>query len=353
MSGSVAGRSHRTRYRSRLVSGFRIFSIGSIPVHVSPWYLLLLILWLRGDVVSGIMWAIVVTFSLLVHELGHALVARHYRLAPSILLWGFGGLTFHSHAARDRHDALITAAGPAAGLLVGALVFGLSLALPAVPPRVDQALGMLLWVNIGWSLLNLLPIWPLDGGQLFRLGLLQILKPAKAEKITHVVSLVLLAIAAALTLASNQFFILLIVAFGIWRNFQALRGDISSGIVRRVNTEAKKLLEEAKKAYAAGDYREAARLCHLLKGEPNIPDGTARDMWLVLGTASARIGDCEEAIRALERAPETPEVIEAKIECLFQLDRMQELEELLASSAFRKLPSQRREEILAVVRAEG
>lgn len=351
-----AGRENRTRYRSRLVNGFRIFSIGNIPVYVSPWYLLLLFIWSARDAASGLIWAFAITSGLLIHEFGHALVARHYRLSPSILLTGLGGLTFHAQASRDRHDALITAAGPAAGLLVGALVWGVSLFVLPTSPRMAQLIQALLVVNIGWSLLNLLPLWPLDGGQLFRLGLLQILKPPLADKITHVVSLVLLTIAAVLILSFVRGDILLLtilVAFGIWQNVQALRGQISSGVVRRVNTAAKQLLVQAKQAQAAGDFREAARLCHLLKGEPNIPDGTAREMWAVLGIASARIGDYEEAIRALERAPETAEVVEAKIEALHQLDRMDELEELLASSAFRKLPSSRRAEILAVIQSEA
>jgi len=334
------------------VSGFKIFSIGSIPVSVSPWYLLLLFFWLRGDVVAGIIWACVVTFSILIHELGHALVAHYYKLSPRILLWGLGGLTFHEQARRDRHDALIIAAGPGAGLLLGAIVFVASLFLPSTP-RGDQAIEMLLWVNILWSFVNLLPLWPLDGGQLFRLGLLQFLKPTTAEKITHVVSIGLLVLAIGVAFYLQSFFFGILVAFGIWRNVQALRGDVSSGTVRKVNTEAKGLLEQAKQAFAAGNYREAARLCHHIKGAANVPDAVVAGMWAILGTATARLGDHEDALRALERAPETPEVVEAKIECLFQLDRMDELEQLIASSAFRKLPSDRREEILAVVRSES
>lgn len=335
------------------MSGFRIFSVGSIPVFVSPWYLLLLFFWLRGDVVSGILWAIVVTVSILVHELGHALVARYYRLTPRILLWGLGGLCLHDQARRDRHDALIIAAGPAAGLLLGGLVFAVSLVVPPTTARMLELVQLLLWVNILWSLVNLLPLWPLDGGQLFRLGLLQVLKPTTADRITHAVSLVLLLVAAGFAIYTESIFLGILVAFGIWRNVQGLRGDVSSGTVRHVNKEAKGLLEQAKQAYAAGEYREAARLCHMIRGASNVPDGVTRDMWAILGPASARVGDHEGALSALERAPMTPAVIEAKIESLFQLDRMEELERLLASSAFRALPAARRDEILAVVRAES
>jgi Zn-dependent protease len=335
------------------VCGVKILSIGSIPVSVSPWYLLLLLFYLRGDVVGGLIFAFAITISILVHELGHALVARHYRLAPRILLWGLGGLTFHDRAKRDRHDALIIAAGPTAGLLLGGLVFAVSLAFPMMPPRAIQLVDALLWVNILWSLVNLLPLWPLDGGQLFRLGLLQILKPITAEKVTHVVSIGLLVLAIGVAFYMQSFFLGILVAFGIWRNVQALRGDVSSGTVRKVNTEAKGMLDEARQAFAAGNYREAARLCLHIKAAANVPDAVVQGMWVILGVASARLGDHEDALRALERAPETPDVVEAKIECLFQLDRMDELEQLIASSAFRKLSAERRDEILAVVRSES
>lgn len=331
--------------------GIRLFSIGDIPVSVSPWYLLLFAFWLHGDIVGGLIWAGVVTVSILVHELGHALVARYFRLQPKILLWGLGGLCFHDRAERDRHDALIIAAGPGAGLLLGALTFVVALVLPPTSFRGMQVVQLMLYVNIIWSFVNLLPLWPLDGGQLFRLGLLQFVKPALADKITHGVSLPLLVIGAVLALHWQSIFLGLLVAFGIWQNVRALRGDISSGAVRpSASKEAKPLLKAARQAFDAGDYREAARICHNIRDIDHVADATMRESWVLLGAATARLGDHASALRYLERAPDDPLAVEAKVECLYQLDRMDELDDLLASKAFKKLPETRRAEILAVVR---
>ena len=59
------------------------------------------------------------------HQLGHALVARHLRHDPSIMLHGFGGLTSRSRTGRDVEEAAIIAMGPAAGLALGLLILGL------------------------------------------------------------------------------------------------------------------------------------------------------------------------------------------------------------------------------------
>ncbi len=339
------------------MSGFRVFSIGDIPVSVSPWYLLLLLFWLQGgDLASAVIWAVGVTVSILIHELGHAVVARHYRLGPSILLWGLGGLCSHQRADRDRHDALIVVAGPGAGLLLGALVWVVSLFLPPIADpvmagNVAYAVRILLYINIIWSVVNLLPLWPLDGGQLFRLGLLQFLTPRTAEKITHWVSLGILAPALLFGILTKSLFVFALAAFAAWRNVQALRGQISSGAVRPVSQMAKKLVADAEKAYAAGDYREAARLCHQLRSLDNPSPLTMDRTWQILGPATARLGEHQDALLYLKRAKRTPDVVEALIECYFQLDMKEELDELLASKEFSKLPATRREEILAVLRS--
>src|SRR5690606_14182007 len=138
-----------------------------------------------GSVVSGVIFALAVTLSLLVHEFGHAFVSKHYELRPSILLHGFGGLCISEAARRDSDDAKILFAGPLAGLVFGGLMLALSVFAPGVvnaSPLLAQFVGALVFVNIFWSLVNLLlPIWPLDGGQLFHLLLRRFMAPERAQ----------------------------------------------------------------------------------------------------------------------------------------------------------------------------
>jgi len=175
------------------------FHLFGIPVRVHPFFWLVAILL---GVSSGgetppidlLIWVGCVFVSILIHELGHATVALAYGWRPWITLYGFGGLASYQPTRHDwKSQVLISAAGPFAGFLFIALVMaavqasGHSVQLPAMfvgevhplfPPWAtfvpfDSAnINALIWylwqINILWGLLNLLPIYPLDGGQIMR-----------------------------------------------------------------------------------------------------------------------------------------------------------------------------------------
>lgn len=339
------------------MSGFRVFSIGDIPVFVSPIFLLVILLWMgSGDVVSGIVWGLVVTVSILVHELGHALVARFYRLQPSILLHGLGGLCFHAPASRPRHEAFIIAAGPSAGLLLGVLtlLFGgpvvQALSVPAA--IAGSVITSLLYVNFFWSFVNLLPMWPLDGGHLFRLLMHRFAKPARADKLTHGVGLVtsLLFMAGGWAVTHSSF----IVILGLWLafdNYRGLQGSDQAEPVARDNPFARELAQQAQAAFDEGRLPEAQRLAQQLRAESNVPAKTMAVAWTILGVGAARLGKHEEAMSYLRRAPVTAETVEARIECLHMLDHLDELKALIQSADFKKIEPERRKEILDVLNA--
>lgn len=338
--------------------GLHIMTIADIPVRVSMWYGLLLLYFFRSgsDIRSNLVWTAVVTISILVHELGHAWVARHYRLRPQILLHGLGGLCFHERADRDLHDVFIIAAGPLAGLFLGVLTWIFKLV--AYDWIIDNefywmvtAIRMSLWVNIGWSLVNLLPIWPLDGGLLFRLLMLRFAKPKLAERVTHVVALSFLVAAIAyMVLQADRNAILIVLVLWIgWSNLQAMTSNSASGPIRSVNKHAKHLLEQAEVAFANQDFEEAARLSQQIRNEQNVAENVLKRVWTILGVSAAHNGDHEEALSFLQHAKPSREVTESTIECLYALGRDQELEALLASAQFAQLPAARREEIMQVI----
>ena len=326
---------------------------------ISPWYALLaLIIVNQMGPADGGIWIGALTLSLLIHEFGHALMAKRFRLGPSVVLHGLGGLCRHSEAESDRHDALIVAAGPAAGLLFGVLLVPVFLVLPAGDAGsrdalhwADVILRDLLFLNIGWSLVNLLPIWPLDGGHLFRLGLIQIAETRRAERITHTTAIALLAVAGIVGYwLFGGGILVFLVLFGLWQNWQALRGQVRSGAYRPQSRAAAEMLGRANEAYARSDFGEAARLGHLIRAEKNVAPKVLQDTWAILGPATARLGEFEDALRFLERAPMTRDVLEARIECLHALGDEPALQKVLESSDFARLvPPERREEILSIV----
>jgi stage IV sporulation protein FB len=171
------------------------FPLFGIPVRVHPlfWLIAVMLGPLNGGAPEVLTWIAAVFFSILVHELGHALVIRAYGLYPWIVLYGMGGLTIHdpSHASRSRGSGplgqiLISIAGPAAGfLLVAVLLLGFVVAghrdwivlvgpgglIPAVllsNLRLTTLFFDISFICIFWGLINLLPIYPLDGGKIAR-----------------------------------------------------------------------------------------------------------------------------------------------------------------------------------------
>ena len=146
-----------------------------------------------------LLWILCVFLSILIHELGHALAMRYYGMQARIVLWHFGGLAipesvsaFVGFGSRTKPHAqiVISAAGPIAQLLLPvAIIIGAQLGgfrvdtlinwvnsifaltaenlVPPAPP-VQVLLSFLLWPSIMWALFNLLPIYPLDGGQITR-----------------------------------------------------------------------------------------------------------------------------------------------------------------------------------------
>jgi stage IV sporulation protein FB len=207
------------------------FSLLGVPVRVHPlFWLVTLMLGASGDAASVLTWVLAVFVSILVHELGHAAAMRAYGLHPWITLYGFGGQTAYDQSPASRSKAsgslaqvLICLAGPMAGfLLAAALLLGLALAghgqdiffigpgrlMPVVllpDPRLVRLVNDILFISIVWGIVNLLPVYPLDGGQIAREFLLW-LNPSHGIRLS-----LQLSIAAAVAMA----------AFGLlqWQSF--------------------------------------------------------------------------------------------------------------------------------------
>jgi Zn-dependent protease len=186
---------------------FRLFGF---PVRVHPlfWLVAILLTVSRkggADPVDTLVWVAVVFVSILVHELGHAFLQRNFGGHPRITLYSFGGLASCNDCDRSpRKQISILLGGPFAGFMLAAFVvlamkstghvigfasskqtidlesMGLESALiqplgpflayfePVASNQLNNVIGDLLQVNIMWGLVNLLPIFPLDGGQISR-----------------------------------------------------------------------------------------------------------------------------------------------------------------------------------------
>lgn len=115
-----------------------------------------------------IAWMAIVFFSVLIHELGHAVVSLAFGYRPSIQLVWMGGLTQPNAPGPIPWyaDVLVTLAGPGFGIIVWLVSLGVYELIQPTSGLTKEIFGSIVWVNRTWSLLNLAPIQPLDGGRI-------------------------------------------------------------------------------------------------------------------------------------------------------------------------------------------
>lgn len=231
------------------------FTLLGIPVRVHPlFWLISAVLGWESSVMGVAVWVGCVFVSVLVHEFGHGLTARAFGYPAGIVLHGMGGLCFSDGERQTPRQRLaVLAAGPGAGFALYGLLtlvlyalyrvtplestrlllsmFGLAELSPSTVIKLLRPLGRtgfmavlnLMQINVFWGLVNLLPIWPLDGGQITGV-LLAWANPRQGRRWGHVVSLLA---AGVLALASYLRFqwIFGAIFFGMFAvsNFQVLQ----------------------------------------------------------------------------------------------------------------------------------
>jgi stage IV sporulation protein FB len=141
------------------------FSLFGFPVAIGVDFLLITLLIGMGTRPGAYLleWLVVVAVSILIHELGHAFAVHSYGITPEIRLWGMGGLTSYGFALPPRKSLLVSLAGPLVGIPVAVAVMVIRPWLPDAEP-IRTIADDLVFVNLWWGLLNLLPLAGLDGG---------------------------------------------------------------------------------------------------------------------------------------------------------------------------------------------
>jgi stage IV sporulation protein FB len=233
------------------------FNLAGIPVHVHPlfWLIAVLLGSFSGGILRLLIWVLVVFVSILIHELGHALAMRRYGQSSQVILHMMGGLTvpeqvswaggWASVVLTPSQEIFISLAGPGAGFLLAGLVIagvvasGGSLIMTALlgfipmPAAVVLPIGgsllnalviTLLWVNIFWGLINLMPVHPLDGGNVTRYMLL------KADPWDGVRKSLWISVIAGILVAAMGLFLLgsiymaFLFGFLAFQSYQSLHG---------------------------------------------------------------------------------------------------------------------------------
>jgi Zn-dependent protease len=162
------------------MSTIRLFRVKDIDVFVHwSWFLVAAFeITNRQNVYASVLWNVLeyvaIFLMVLLHEFGHALACRQVGgEAKRIMLWPLGGVASVSPPQRPGATLWTIAAGPLvnvvlAVILLAAFIADNSLSLSQTAPNVREFFKALFVANLVLLVFNLLPVYPLDGGQILR-----------------------------------------------------------------------------------------------------------------------------------------------------------------------------------------
>jgi Zn-dependent protease/predicted transcriptional regulator len=182
--------------------------VAKIPVRVHLTFLLLIVWLAFGSVdtkpLHEALFVMLVFLCVLLHELGHALVARRFGVQTrDITLYPFGGIATLLSQPSPKAELVISLAGPIVNVLLAAALFPF-VTIPSQPPTSPTTVGMLerlFMTNIALAVFNLLPALPMDGGRVLRaiLNLCKVNNPTLiAARVSQGICFILAIVALAL-----------------------------------------------------------------------------------------------------------------------------------------------------------
>jgi tetratricopeptide (TPR) repeat protein len=311
-----------------LASSIKVARIGGVDIqfHFSMLFSLF-ITWfifrpldVRG-VVLALLWLSGFILSILFHELGHAFVAKLVGVeVKGIFIWLLGGLTnLTRKPEKPSHNLAISAAGPLVNMLMGFLLVLIYIVLYLLIPRAPTPSAFiwmqtsmelcfsLAFLNVILVFFNLLPIYPLDGGNILHALLDGLFGKASADLITMLVSIPVLLCLIAFGVYTRDFLLLgscILIALAV--------GTLNQSTLRGINLTANYLFKRSGYYFLQGDFERAAQLFTLeIEKEPLQPNH-----YLARAACLLNIMQKERALadveRALKLAPESPVALQLR-----------------------------------------
>ncbi|MEE8160018.1 MAG: site-2 protease family protein [Acidobacteriota bacterium] len=234
------------------------FRLLGIPVHLDISFLLILpvLAWLIGrniplyieifelpidpkelqaglmPITVGLLAALGLFLSVVIHELGHSVVARGYGVkVKRIVLWVLGGMAQFERLPRQRGaEAVVAIAGPITSFSLASVCYLLSGVLLSESSMGQFVIAYLFYMNLYLAAFNLIPALPLDGGRVLRSLLALQMSRLRATRISASISKVLALIMAVTGLLSYNVFLLLIAFFV----YMAVTGESQAATISEV-----------------------------------------------------------------------------------------------------------------------
>lgn len=258
----------------------------------------------------AMLWMLMISFSVFIHELGHAAAGLAFGYRPHIHLVGLGGLTQTNpnETVPWYRDVLLTLAGPLFGLMLS-LAFGmgrLALDVFGVPDGlVRYAFDGMFWANLAWSIFNLFPIMPLDGGKIATAISMRVFGRV-GFLFSHVLGLLLCVLGFAFAMARGGHPIM-VVLFAMYAFFSLSR---TTAYFKGVLPEAENqkhpfelAVERAEALMARQDFAQAERILDAVLAE-HAQSALREKALLLKGTAALKLGEGTRALEAFQKLPE-------------------------------------------------
>ncbi|MCK9475527.1 MAG: M50 family metallopeptidase [Candidatus Muirbacterium halophilum] len=189
-------------FMNKLSMNIKLFNFQGTPIYISIWFLLLFLI-IEPILVIGLF------ISVLVHELAHALIAKQkgYRVDKIIINILYGG-TYYNQDIHNKDNILITLAGPIGNFILVLLFFILYVLTN------NEYMFTIFGLNLILYIFNILPIYPMDGGQVLR-SYLKMRNRETYKKISGLVSLIMSIIILIISIIYSQNLIIVLSIYFI------------------------------------------------------------------------------------------------------------------------------------------
>jgi Zn-dependent protease len=254
-----------------LSGSLRIFRIAGISVFIHWSWLLVAIFMVqdRAGQYASQFWNVAEYLSLfgivLLHEFGHALACRSVGgQANRIVLWPLGGVAFVNPPPRPGAVLWSIAAGPLVNVILLPVTWGLvMLAGSQGLADTDKDLFQFIWslaaINTVLLIFNLLPVYPLDGGQILQALLWFVIGRAKSLLVVSVIGLVVAAVVIIFALVSQFWWYVIMAAFVAWQSWIGFQRARQLAGVDRLPRSAAAACPACGVHPPAGDYWECEK----------------------------------------------------------------------------------------------
>ncbi|NGX27864.1 MAG: Stage IV sporulation protein FB [Candidatus Anoxychlamydiales bacterium] len=238
-----------------------------IRIHHFFWIFAALIGFLMSQSLIGtLIWIVIIFVSVIVHELGHAIMALVFKQNPKIELIAMGGLTsYKGDKLKYWQQFLIVLNGPLFGIflfLIATLILWLNF---FTNPTLVGTIKIFQVVNLFWSIVNLLPVLPMDGGQLLRI-VLEAIFGIRGFKIALLIGFIIAAAIALFSFAVRYyllgalFFLFAFQSFDMYRKSKNITPSDRDDTLAEAFAKAQLLMQEGKK-------RDAQKILEDLRGK--------------------------------------------------------------------------------------